>query len=201
MRAGGAVSLHPACARKKLGPPPLCSARAFDPVLGPRWPTSPPAHLHLTLAHAWRVAGRGCSRWPGHGGAETAFFADAPTLTACSLSLQKHSALHSSYLTELLLDKGYIVHGLKRRASSYNHPRLEHIMDASALGRIGAELFLFLRDRQKKKPGPREHSKHTQPLLRLSPPSTPHTGYPGAERFHLHYGDLIDFGSLCSLLR
>ena len=37
----------------------------------------------------------------------------------------------SSYLTELLLDKGYIVHGLKRRASSYNHPRLEHIMDAS----------------------------------------------------------------------
>lgn len=37
----------------------------------------------------------------------------------------------SSYLAELLLDKGYIVHGLKRRASSYNHPRLEHIMDAS----------------------------------------------------------------------
>lgn len=36
----------------------------------------------------------------------------------------------SSYLAELLLDKGYIVHGLKRRASSYNHPRLEHIMDS-----------------------------------------------------------------------
>lgn len=36
-----------------------------------------------------------------------------------------------SYLSELLLDKGYVVHGLKRRASSYNHPRIEHIMDAS----------------------------------------------------------------------
>ena len=37
-----------------------------------------------------------------------------------------------SYLTELLLDKGYVVHGLKRRASSYNHPRLEHIVDTKS---------------------------------------------------------------------
>ena len=36
-----------------------------------------------------------------------------------------------SYLAELLLEKGYVVHGLKRRASSYNHPRLEHIMEGS----------------------------------------------------------------------
>ena len=61
-----------------------------------------------------------------------------------------------SYLAELLLDKGYIVHGMKRRASSYNHPRLEHIMDKS---------------------------------------------YPNSERFHVHYADLIDFGSLCTILR
>lgn len=33
-----------------------------------------------------------------------------------------------SYLVELLLSKGYEVHGIKRRASSYNHPRLEHIL-------------------------------------------------------------------------
>mmetsp|Transcript_9530 Transcript_9530/g.25710 ORF Transcript_9530/g.25710 Transcript_9530/m.25710 type:complete len:364 (-) Transcript_9530:357-1448(-) len=33
-----------------------------------------------------------------------------------------------SYLAELLLEKGYVVHGIKRRASSYNHPRLEHIL-------------------------------------------------------------------------
>eukprot|EP00884_Botryococcus_braunii_P001397 jgi/Botrbrau1/11258/Bobra.0038s0030.1 len=61
-----------------------------------------------------------------------------------------------SYLAELLLDKGYVVHGLKRRASSYNHPRLEHIMDSQR--------------------------------------------YPNSTNFKLHYADLVDFSSLCSLL-
>lgn len=28
-----------------------------------------------------------------------------------------------------------------------------------------------------------------------------HAEYPNGERFHLHYADLIDFGSLCSILR
>ena len=32
-----------------------------------------------------------------------------------------------SYLTELLLDKGYEVHGVKRRSSSFNTERLDHI--------------------------------------------------------------------------
>src|SRR3974390_119990 len=32
-----------------------------------------------------------------------------------------------SYLTEFLLDKGYEVHGLKRRASSFNTDRVDHI--------------------------------------------------------------------------
>ena len=32
-----------------------------------------------------------------------------------------------SYLAELLLDKGYIVHGLVRRSSSFNTSRIEHI--------------------------------------------------------------------------
>ncbi len=32
-----------------------------------------------------------------------------------------------SYLTELLLDKGYTVHGIKRRASSFNTQRIDHI--------------------------------------------------------------------------
>ena len=32
-----------------------------------------------------------------------------------------------SYLAELLLTKGYIVHGVKRRASSYNTGRIDHI--------------------------------------------------------------------------
>ena len=32
-----------------------------------------------------------------------------------------------SYLAELLLEKGYEVHGMKRRASSYNTQRIDHL--------------------------------------------------------------------------
>ncbi|MCI4679540.1 GDP-mannose 4,6-dehydratase [Rhodoblastus acidophilus] len=32
-----------------------------------------------------------------------------------------------AYLAELLLDKGYVVHGLKRRSSSFNTERIEHL--------------------------------------------------------------------------
>ena len=32
-----------------------------------------------------------------------------------------------SYLAEFLLDKGYFVHGIKRRASSFNTQRVDHI--------------------------------------------------------------------------
>ena len=32
-----------------------------------------------------------------------------------------------SYLTEFLLEKGYIVHGIKRRASSFNTDRIDHL--------------------------------------------------------------------------
>ena len=32
-----------------------------------------------------------------------------------------------SYLAELLLEKGYEVHGIKRRASSFNTQRVDHI--------------------------------------------------------------------------
>ena len=32
-----------------------------------------------------------------------------------------------AYLSELLLGKGYIVHGIKRRASSFNTDRIDHL--------------------------------------------------------------------------
>lgn len=32
-----------------------------------------------------------------------------------------------SYLAEFLLEKGYLVHGIKRRASSFNTQRIDHI--------------------------------------------------------------------------
>ncbi len=34
-----------------------------------------------------------------------------------------------AYLSELLLDKGYIVHGVKRRSSSFNTARVDHLYD------------------------------------------------------------------------
>ena len=34
-----------------------------------------------------------------------------------------------SYLAELLLDKGYEVHGLIRRSSSFNTGRIDHLYD------------------------------------------------------------------------
>ena len=32
-----------------------------------------------------------------------------------------------SYLAELLLEKWYVVHGIKRRASSFNTDRIDHL--------------------------------------------------------------------------
>ena len=32
-----------------------------------------------------------------------------------------------AYLAELLLDKGYIVHGIKRRSSLFNTERIDHL--------------------------------------------------------------------------
>ena len=34
-----------------------------------------------------------------------------------------------SYLAEFLLEKGYEVHGIKRRASSFNTERIDHIYE------------------------------------------------------------------------
>jgi GDPmannose 4,6-dehydratase len=39
-----------------------------------------------------------------------------------------------AYLAELLLDKGYIVHGLKRRSSSFNTDRIEHLYEDPHVG-------------------------------------------------------------------
>ncbi len=40
-----------------------------------------------------------------------------------------------SYLVEFLLSKGYEVHGLIRRASTFNTGRIDHILHGSALVR------------------------------------------------------------------
>jgi len=45
-----------------------------------------------------------------------------------------------SYLTEFLLDKGYEVHGMIRRASSFNTKRIDHLFEDPAIG--NKSLFL-----------------------------------------------------------
>ncbi len=49
-----------------------------------------------------------------------------------------------SYLAELLLSKGYQVHGLKRRSSSFNTDRIDHIY--SDFHEAGTNLFLHYAD-------------------------------------------------------
>jgi len=49
-----------------------------------------------------------------------------------------------SYLAELLIEKGYEVHGIKRRSSSFNTQRIDHIFQD--LHEKGANLFLHYGD-------------------------------------------------------
>src|SRR5208283_3190653 len=49
-----------------------------------------------------------------------------------------------SYLAEFLLDRGYEVHGVKRRSSSLNTGRVDHIYEDAH--ETGARLFLHYSD-------------------------------------------------------
>ncbi|MCK5116145.1 MAG: GDP-mannose 4,6-dehydratase, partial [Candidatus Aegiribacteria sp.] len=49
-----------------------------------------------------------------------------------------------SYLAELLLDKGYEVHGVVRRSSSFNRERIEHLIQDPDVYRTS--LFLHYGD-------------------------------------------------------
>ena len=49
-----------------------------------------------------------------------------------------------SYLTELLLEKGYEIHGIIRRASSFNTKRIDHLFEDPKIGNV--RLFLHYGD-------------------------------------------------------
>jgi len=49
-----------------------------------------------------------------------------------------------AYLAELLLRKGYVVHGIKRRSSSFNTGRIDHLYHDLHVG--GADLHLHYGD-------------------------------------------------------
>ena len=49
-----------------------------------------------------------------------------------------------SYLAEFLLEKGYKVHGIKRRASSFNTERIDHIyQDPHVESKSNSSLWRF----------------------------------------------------------
>ena len=50
--------------------------------------------------------------------------ATTPTKTALITGI---TGQDGSYLAELLLEKGYVVHGIKRRSSSFNTNRIDHL--------------------------------------------------------------------------
>ena len=54
------------------------------------------------------------------------------------------SGQDGSYLAELLLSKGYIVHGIIRRSSSFNTARLEHLIENQEI--YNKTLFLHYGD-------------------------------------------------------
>ena len=49
-----------------------------------------------------------------------------------------------SYLAELLIEKGYEVHGIKRRSSSFNTARIDHLYTDPHI--LGTKLFLHYGD-------------------------------------------------------
>lgn len=49
-----------------------------------------------------------------------------------------------SYLAEFLLKKGYLVHGIKRRSSSFNTQRIDHIYQD--IHQVGNHFFLHYGD-------------------------------------------------------
>jgi GDPmannose 4,6-dehydratase len=53
----------------------------------------------------------------------------------------------AAYLAELLLNKGYIVHGIKRCSSSFNTTRVDHLyQDPHGLARMYADFQARYRD-------------------------------------------------------
>jgi GDPmannose 4,6-dehydratase len=92
-----------------------------------------------------------------------------------------------SYLAELLLTKGYTVHGLVRRASMFNRSRIDHLRSPS--GQLGAGS-----GEQETK---RQRSGVSGSELQASSPKLEANG----SKLILHYGDLNDLTSVRRLLK
>ncbi len=78
-----------------------------------------------------------------------------------------------AYLSELLLKKGYVVHGVKRRSSSFNTERIDHLYEDPHTE--GARLFLHYGD-----------MTDTSNLIRIVQETKPDEIYNLAAQTHVH---------------
>src|SRR3546814_4183211 len=69
-----------------------------------------------------------------------------------------------AYLAEFLLDKGYIVHGIKRRTSLFNTDRIDHLYR----DRHEANVRFFLHHGDLTDSRSEEHTSELQSLMRIS---------------------------------
>ena len=73
-----------------------------------------------------------------------------------------------AYLAELLLDKGYEVHGIKRRSSSFNTERIDHLYhDPHDAGR--AAFPALRRPDRRDEPHPASCRRCSRPRSTISP--------------------------------
>ncbi len=133
LRAGGASAPAPASPSRRGTPAPILDALArlrADPALAARLAAAGPpyAEAHLgaaaCLARAAAlvdaIAGRGAPSAPAAWEPRHDRAAERALITGIT-------GQDGSYLAELLLEKGYEVHGLIRRSSSFNTGRIDHL--------------------------------------------------------------------------
>ena len=100
-----------------------------------------------------------------------------------------------SYLAEFLLDKGYEVHGIKRRASSLNTERIDHLYrDPHEIAKDS---------KHETENGSQDSSLSTQDSALSTEKSTQHSALSTEKKrgaLFLHYGDLSDSSNLTRLI-
>jgi GDPmannose 4,6-dehydratase len=96
-----------------------------------------------------------------------------------------------SYLAELLLDKGYEVHGMIRRSSSFNTQRIDHLYQDPHI--LGTRLFLHYGDLS-------DSSRLTKMMYEIQPDEVYHLGAQSHVRVSFdipeYTGDIVALGTI-----
>ncbi|HVZ63789.1 MAG TPA: GDP-mannose 4,6-dehydratase [Lacunisphaera sp.] len=122
----------------------------------------------------------------------------APSSGARSALITGITGQDGSYLAELLLSKGYAVHGLVRRASMFNRSRIEHLRAKREELKAEVPAPAFRDEVSREKAGRilgGQQAATVPSPSRLPPPTS------ASASLTLHYGDLSDLTSLRRLLK